>query len=61
MNPIHDISYSADVNQAQVIIDSGYYGCITKVTTMIQAFVHPSKVMKSKLLFLSELCTVIHF
>lgn len=49
MNPIHDISFRADVNQAQVVIDSGYYGCITKVATMMQAFVHPSKVMKLKL------------
>ena len=49
VNPVHDICYRADVNQAQLVIDSCYYGCITEVATMVQAFIHPSKVMKVKL------------
>ena len=42
------------MSQAQVVIDSCYYGCITEVATMMQAFVHPSKVTKLKLRIISS-------
>ena len=46
MNCIHTIPCRADVSRALVVIDSYYYGCITEVAAMMQAVVHPSKVME---------------
>ena len=37
-------AYRVDVVHTQAVVDSCYYGCIAEVATMVQAFVHPSKV-----------------
>ncbi len=50
-NAVHNISCRSDVKQAQVVIDSYYYGCITEVAAMMQAFVHPSKVRINSILY----------
>ena len=40
-------SLRADLSQAWKIADSCYYGCVAGMSAMMQAFIHPSKVIES--------------